>query len=101
MRFAMRFIDLVKIPGKDFHKLSISEFVQMIESHINQDETYFDPSALSEFMLVPNKDANLEILRRKLVSIDQDFSNADERDGLTSECGLSALKMWASRLKQI
>lgn len=85
------FRNLVRLPGRTFYNLTDEDVALMIEAHSGGDNEGFEQSALSEFMVVPNKDAHLEQIRKIIIKIDESNRTPSSPDGLKSEEGLRAL----------
>ena len=93
------FENLIRIPGKSFFTLTDYDVACMIDAHIHGGSDMFHESALSEFLLVPNRVARLEKIRRRLKGIDEAERMPDEHDGLRTTGGLSALTHFANELR--
>src|SRR6478752_4995272 len=83
------FRSMVLIDGKGFLDLSPPEAAEMIDVHLGQ-QGRFHTDAVYEFYTVPNRGA-LERVRQRLLTIQSEFADADEPDGLSTERGRAAL----------
>ena len=91
------FRNMVLIDGKGFTNLTLPEAAEMIEVHLGKPGR-FAPEAVSEFYTVPNAGA-LEQVRQRLLTIQSEFADSDEPDGLSTERGRVALEALAGELR--
>lgn len=96
---ALKIENLVRIPGRNFSNLSDVEAASMIDAHVSGDETEFSQSALSEFMLIPNRSPRLEQIRKRIKAIDESCRVSTNLDGLRTDDGLKALRDLSDNLR--
>lgn len=91
------FSNMVRIEGKGFNDLSLSEAAEMIEVHLGQTGR-FHPDAVYEFYTVPNS-GELEGVRQRLLTIQSNCAEPGEPDGLATASGRLALTALAEELR--
>jgi len=95
------FKNLIRIPGATFHTLSNEQVALMIEGAVFGENDLFDPGALHEFMLVPNRSTQLEQLRVRIERIALNNASGDCPDGLLTKAGMAELRDLVSELRQL
>lgn len=96
----MLFKNLIHIPGKNFSNLTKLDAANMIEAFLANGSEDYDPSALTEFMLVPSKVEWLEKLRLNLIAIDQNRKSLKKLDGLSSDDAIADLGDIVTELRE-
>ncbi|MFP1683197.1 hypothetical protein ACLD0W_11850 [Alloalcanivorax sp. C16-1] len=62
------FVEIIKIPGKSFDDLSPYEIGLMIDAFVYDEDKYFDPMALGEFLNYKINNDKVRIIRDEIKS---------------------------------